>query len=264
MYITSQRTPVPAGPGSAESDRARQYHLVSADICGSDNGEVGLLELPAGATHDVATGNRESGSILLDGGGQLLTGNTTEAIQAGTILYCSAGRSFTVRTTDQASTLLTITGAASTPPCANGEHVPPADTETAHIQVSSVSETVDMPVHDPERGFYHMSARMLIDLANGGSQTFTLAQSTFAPGQGCHALHRHSNAAEVFYVWSGQGVHLTEDGTEHRLCAGDLAYVPRNEWHGFRNTGRSPVRALFAYLGANSRESAGYELAIAP
>jgi mannose-6-phosphate isomerase-like protein (cupin superfamily) len=44
------------------------------------------------------------------------------------------------------------------------------------------------------------------------------------------------------------------------MSAGQLAFVPRNEWHGFRNTGSEPVRALFGYLGVGSRAEAGYEL----
>jgi len=105
-----------------------------------------------------------------------------------------------------------------------------------------------------------MKARSLIDADHGGSTALLLGQGTFAPGDGCHALHRHPHACEIFYVWSGEGVHLVDDGSEHPVRAGDLAYIPRNEWHGFRNTGHTEVQAVFGYIGVNSREAAGYEL----
>ena len=36
-------------------------------------------------------------------------------------------------------------------------------------------------------------------------------------------------------------------------------FAPRGEWHGFRNTGDRPVRAIFGYFGVTSLEQAGYE-----
>ena len=139
----------------------------------------------------------------------------------------------------------------------------------AHSEVGGVptvsrrfdyTDAEDNPFHMPEMGFLHMSARWLIDSTNGGSSRFTMGQSTFAPGDGCHQLHRHPNAEEVFYVWEGEGSHLTADGQEIAMKAGELAFVAKNEWHGFRNTGGTPLKAIFGYLGANSLEGGGYEL----
>jgi len=228
----------------------------------SAHGDFALLELEPGSTHEVSD-DRESGSVLLDGAAQLRTADTVQTLSPGAVIQSSPGERFTLHTTHHQATMLTVYGRASTQPGPDHHSIAPAQDSAARIRISSVNEAADTPVHNPERGFYHMSARTLIDIANGGSRTFTLGQGTFAPGEGCHALHRHPNAAEIFYVWSGEGVHLTEDGTEHPLHTGDLAYISRNEWHGFRNTGQRPVRALFAYLGANSRESAGYELPVA-
>ncbi len=124
----------------------------------------------------------------------------------------------------------------------------------------SLDEIADAAAHNPALGFFDMSARMLVDGPSAATRSFTLGLGTFAPASGCHALHRHANAAEFFYVWEGSGAHLTEDGVSHPLEAGDLVYVPRNEWHGFRNTGAVPARAFFGYLGVGSRSDAGYEV----
>ena len=73
-------------------------------------------------------------------------------------------------------------------------------------------EVTETPAHNPELGFFHMRARMLIDGASGGRRTFTLGLGTYAPTEGCHALHRHAHAGEAFFIWKGHGSHLTEDG----------------------------------------------------
>ena len=70
----------------------------------------------------------------------------------------------------------------------------------------------------------------------------------------------HAKAAEVFFVWEGAGVHLTGDGAEHAMRAGDLVFVPPGEWHGFRTTVDTDTRAFFGYLGADLRSGAGYEV----
>jgi quercetin dioxygenase-like cupin family protein len=115
-------------------------------------------------------------------------------------------------------------------------------------------------VHDPDRGFFRMTARMLVNGPSAGQRSFTVGMSTFAPGAGCHDLHRHAHAEELFFVWSGEGAHLSAHADPHGLRAGDLTWVARNEDHGFRNTGAIPVRAMFCYLGTDDRAGAGYEL----
>ena len=71
-------------------------------------------------------------------------------------------------------------------------------------------------------------------------------------------MHRHDHGDEFFYVFDGQGAHLVE-GNEIAMQAGDVVFAPRGEWHGFRNTGDRPVRAIFGYFGVTSLEQAGYE-----
>ena len=61
-------------------------------------------------------------------------------------------------------------------------------------------------------------------------------------------------------VWDGEGSHLDVDGTEHPMRPGDAVFVPRGEWHGFRNTGDRPVRAFFGLIGAGDIQQAGNEV----
>ena len=131
-----------------------------------------------------------------------------------------------------------------------------------HRDVDIVDGFAVVPViaHDPARGFYGMTAAPLINGSSGGTRAFTAATSTFEAGEGCHALHRHNGAEEIFFVWEGAGEHLSVDGESVPVAAGEMTWVATGEWHGFRNTGSSAVRALFCYLGVDDRSLAGYEL----
>jgi quercetin dioxygenase-like cupin family protein len=149
---------------------------------------------------------------------------------------------------------------AATPTAVLTVHSRAEAVSSASPSFFDLDDVADTEAHRPALGFFDMKARMLVDGTSEGTRSFTLGLGTFAPGTGCHALHRHSNADEFFYLWEGRGAHLTGDGLTHSLKAGELVYVPRNEWHGFQNTGPTPARALFGYLGVDSRSEAGYEV----
>ncbi len=240
MYITSIRHAEESGQVEYDQD-GRRYLLVSKDFGGADGGGVSVLVVTADASQVVRAGPYEAGSVILRGDGKLA---------AGTVYQSGPGDSFTLRTGERGATLLTLQGAPVECTQAVG----------STARSFSLDEMTDKAAHNPALGFHHMTARMLIDAGNGGCRSFTLGMGTFAAGRGCHALHRHAHAEEVFYVWEGAGVHLTGDGAEHPLSAGELAFVPRNEWHGFKNTGSTQVRALFGYLGVGARADAGYEV----
>jgi quercetin dioxygenase-like cupin family protein len=258
MYLAG-RPSAPIGPPRQDSRGAVRHDLVRRDLCGCADGEVALLEIEPGSTYEVTQAG-ESGSILLDGTAHLLAPGRVETLSPGAIVHAPAGAPLSIRAADRQVTLLVVcalTGTAGRPDRPLARDAPAT---SPRIRVSTVDAIMATPVHAPERGFFHMKARSLIDADNGGSTALLLGQGTFAPGGGCHALHRHPHACEIFYVWSGEGVHLADDGSELPVRVGDLVYIPRNEWHGFRNTGHTEVQALFGYIGVNSREAAGYEL----
>jgi quercetin dioxygenase-like cupin family protein len=245
VYITSMSHAKELG--QVEYDQAAcRYLLVSEDFGGAQEGGVSVLVVPPDTDHIVRAGSCDTGSVLVSGDGDRAV---------GTVFRGHPGDHFTLHTGTRGATLLTVEGR------------PPARFSDS-ARSFSLDQVPDNPAHNPALGFHHMQAKILIDTAvpaaaeigSGGRSSFSLGMGIFAPGEGRHALHRHAHAEEIFYVWEGAGVHLTGDGVGHPLSAGQLAFVPRNEWHGFHNTGSTPVRAFFGYLGVGSRADAGYEV----
>jgi quercetin dioxygenase-like cupin family protein len=107
-------------------------------------------------------------------------------------------------------------------------------------------------------GWVGMSVRWLFTDETVESRALTLNVTTFEPG-GAHELHRHAGCEEVLYLLEGSGLHLTDSG-ERAIAAGEVAYIPASEWHGFRNDGDVPARVLCCYGGVASLDAAGYEL----
>jgi quercetin dioxygenase-like cupin family protein len=108
-------------------------------------------------------------------------------------------------------------------------------------------------------GWEDMKVWWLADRENGGTDDAAFIEAELPPN-GSHELHRHPTAEEYFYVISGTGLHLTEDGPT-QLGPGDLVVTPKNEWHGFVNNGDEPVRCLAVLAGVNHYTEAGYDIA---
>jgi quercetin dioxygenase-like cupin family protein len=79
-----------------------------------------------------------------------------------------------------------------------------------------------------------MAVQFLVDHRRGGAKNTVFGRAIFYPGAE-HMPHRHPNAEEVVYLVRGRGIALNGD-EEIELGPGDVAFHPRNEWHGFRNT----------------------------
>ncbi|MBI3321904.1 MAG: cupin domain-containing protein [Candidatus Omnitrophica bacterium] len=64
---------------------------------------------------------------------------------------------------------------------------------------------------------------------------FAAGTETLLPG--AHIpVHRHLRQDEVLFVYKGQG-RITLDGRAITVVSGMMLYVPRQTWHGVRNTG---------------------------
>ena len=216
------------------------YRLVDVEVCDALGGSV-TLDVIHTAEPGLSAPAARWASVVLDGG----LHREGSDLGRGSVLLGGRGGPTGWR--------------ASTPAPVLTVHSQPGATDDAGPAYFDLDDVADAAVHNPALGFFDMKARMLVDGPSDGTRSFTLGLGTFAPGSGCHALHRHENAAEFFYLWEGSGVHLTGDDS-HPISAGDLVYVPRREWHGFRNTGTAPARAFFGYLGVDSRAEAGYEV----
>ena len=74
-----------------------------------------------------------------------------------------------------------------------------------------------------------------------GAPSFSMRHFEVAPG-GYTPHHQHAHEHEVF-VLDGNGVVLDGD-REHPLSPGTVVFVPPNQPHQFRNTGRGPLKFL--------------------
>jgi oxalate decarboxylase/phosphoglucose isomerase-like protein (cupin superfamily) len=106
-------------------------------------------------------------------------------------------------------------------------------------------------------GWIDMDVRWLVTRQTVGSDNSVFGVTYFPPG-GRHEIHRHENAEEVEYLIQGEGVaRVGEDDVA--MGVGEAVFVPRNEYHGFRNTSDTETAVLiWYYAGAASLDEAGY------
>jgi oxalate decarboxylase/phosphoglucose isomerase-like protein (cupin superfamily) len=112
------------------------------------------------------------------------------------------------------------------------------------------------PEHD-KPGWIDMDVRWLVTRESVGSDQSVFGVTYFAPGSR-HEIHRHPGCEEVEYLISGHGVaRVGEDDVE--MGPGDCVFVPRNDFHGFRNTSDTETAVMvWYYAGAANLEEAGY------
>ena len=110
-----------------------------------------------------------------------------------------------------------------------------------------------------DRGWRKMDVQWLITDKTVGSKLTVVGRTTMPPGvKAQHALHRHPNAEEWEIVLQGVGLKHVGDQS-FLLQPGELAFVPRDVYHGLENP--SPTETLvtlWGYCGASSLEEAGY------
>ncbi|MGZ5245858.1 MAG: cupin domain-containing protein [Flavitalea sp.] len=62
-------------------------------------------------------------------------------------------------------------------------------------------------------------------------------------------VHKHLNEDELIFIQSGSGV-FTLGEKEFEVKTGSAAFIPKNVWHGIRNTGNENIRMLFNFTPA--------------
>ena len=222
--------------------------------------EVSELTIAPSTTYSLASNDgSERICVLLSGPAELLTTGRAQPIDEGAVIHSTFGGSFTIRTS-QSTTRLLILAETAPESAPSGGRPPKVVAGGPSVECFSLYDVKDEVLHQPAAGFFNMGTRMLLNADKHGYRSFIFGQSSFAADTGVHALHRHPAADELFYVWEGLGAHLDTDGKEHPMRAGDAVFVPRNEWHGFRNTGDRPVRAFFCLIGAGTMQKAGNEV----
>lgn len=130
--------------------------------------------------------------------------------------------------------------------------------DTSRFKVDPGQITADATLKE-ERGWHKMDVRWLVTRRNMDSKSTVVGRTIMPPGvKSRHAIHRHPNAEEWEYVVSG--VALKHVGGEtFTLHAGELAFIPRNVYHGLENpSDTETLVTLWGYCGASSLEEAGY------
>jgi quercetin dioxygenase-like cupin family protein len=107
-----------------------------------------------------------------------------------------------------------------------------------------------------EDGWVDMDVRWLLTRETVGSEQSVFGITVFPPGSK-HDIHRHPNAEEFEYLVSGRGIARVGDA-DVELGPGEVVFVPKNDYHGFENTGAEPVVMIWGYAGAASLDEAGY------
>ncbi len=110
------------------------------------------------------------------------------------------------------------------------------------------------------RGWHKMDVRWMVTDRTMGSKMTVVGRTILPPGIGSkHALHRHRNAEEWEYILHGTAIKRV-GGDTFLMRAGELAFIPRNVYHGLENASENePLITLWGYSGAASLEKSGYE-----
>ena len=66
-------------------------------------------------------------------------------------------------------------------------------------------------------------------------------------------VHKHINNDELIFIHKGEGT-LILDEESVEVKTGDVAFVPRNTWHGLDNTGKETLLMVFQYSPAGFEE----------
>lgn len=68
------------------------------------------------------------------------------------------------------------------------------------------------------------------------------AEVVLAPGCSI-GYHTHHGECEIYYILSGEGSY-NDNGSERRVCAGDVTLTPDGFGHGIENNGENELRFM--------------------
>jgi quercetin dioxygenase-like cupin family protein len=236
--------------------------IINRDTVGAHRGMLSIAEFAPGGSHKLHRhGTSSQISYLMSGRGEHLTENGSIAIKAGDATYVpqNTWHGFHNTGTDRAVLLSIYSPAAHLADTGYETHHGTIDTsKPAKVAISSIADLQGDATLDEDSGFVGLGVFWLATRDTVGSNDFLLGASTFEPG-GLHEHHRHPRGDEFLYILEGGGEHLSLDGAEP-LSAGEIAYIPANEYHAFRNPKGVLTRTLFGYFGPATLAEAGYEV----
>lgn len=95
----------------------------------------------------------------------------------------------------------------------------------------------------PRGGRGEMLSRVVIPDGQpmaAGSPFVASGVNSILPG-GAIGLHAHPEDEEVYFIISGQGDYLDNEGKRHKVGSGDVTFCCKGERHGLENTGTEPL-----------------------
>jgi quercetin dioxygenase-like cupin family protein len=227
---------------------------------GLRRGAAGVVTLAPSAAQPL---HRHPGgeevSIVLAGSGDFAAGGEWIAAADGIVMHAPSGSDHAVRAGAEGMTLLVLLGGVADSAAAGWVEADPGTAAAAGAVAIDSRSRDEVIVDDAAQGFHGMRTRWLIDAEATASDSLMVGRVTYSPG-GVHELHKHPDADEFFFLVDGRGTHFGAVDEEIPVAAGEIAAMPADEWHGFRNEGAELV-AIFGFLGAPDFPSAGYVLA---
>jgi len=236
--------------------------IINRASVGSQRGMMSIAEFEPGGSHRLHRHPSTAQiSYLLSGGGEHLTTHGPVPVKAGDTTYAPQNEWHGFRNTgDKPAVLVSLYGPAADPSEAGYETYkgeldlsrPPA------VRKVSLSDLQGDAALNEDEGFIGLGVFWLATRDTVGAESLLLGASTFEPG-GLHEHHRHPNGDEILFILEGGGEHLTPDGAVP-LSAGEIAYIPANEFHGFKNPAGVLTKTLFGYFGPGTLDEAGYQV----
>jgi quercetin dioxygenase-like cupin family protein len=242
--------------------KARVKMPINRETVGSHRGMLSIAEFEPGGQHRLHRHpNTAQITYLLDGTGEALTINGPVPVRAGDATYAKRNEWHGFRNTGSGNaTIVSVYGPAALP-AQSGYETFEGEIDSSkppRLAKTSLSEMQGDKALDEDAGFIGLGVFWLATKDTIGAEGFLLGASTFEPG-GLHEHHRHPNGDEFLFILEGGGEHLTPDDAV-TLDAGEIAYIPAGEYHGYRNKPGILTRTLFGYFGSGTLEEAGYEI----
>ena len=236
--------------------------IISRDANPAHRGLLSIAEFAPGGYHKLHRHAHSAQiSYLPSGKGEHLTENGPVSMRAGDTTYVASNTWHGFRNTgSDKALLLSMYSPAATLTDAGYEAFSGVidRSRLPAVPITSLAALQGDAALDENAGFVGLGVFWLATRDTVGTDDFLLGASTFEPG-GLHEHHRHAHGDEFLYILEGGGEHLTPDGAVP-LAAGEIAYIPANEYHGFRNPEGVLTRTLFGYFGPATLAEAGYEV----
>ncbi len=233
-----------------EREQARRTVLVDAET-GARRGLVTLYGLgPAAATEHLHE-DGESALLVLEGEVAMRSADGQELrLAGGAAAYLPPATSCTLSNPGAAPARLLVAEERL-------EELPEGGVPRAAGKSRRVTADPSDPEGAPIAEYEGFTVQRLVSDQTVASERLVLGTSEYE-AEVTQPLHRHLGAEEFVLITAGEMLHANDEG-ETPVRAGEIAFIPHDEWHGVVTPAGSGCSMAYGYLGAAGRESAGFE-----